>query len=70
MLGMKKPTTELTVAGLVNKIRRLERLRDYLSFTVASISPDFSPVLVFKSHYIDDFLCFLYLFSDAGSATN
>ena len=28
-----KPTTELTVAGLVNKIRRLERLEDYPSFT-------------------------------------
>ena len=41
-----KSTTELTVAGLVNKIRRLERLEDYPSFTVASISPDFSSVLV------------------------
>ena len=47
-----KPTTELAVAGLVNKIRRLERLRDYPSFTVASISPDFSPVLVFTKKYL------------------
>ena len=47
-----KPTTELAVAGLVNKIRRLERLWDYPSFTVASISPDFSPVLVFTKKYL------------------
>ena len=49
MFVREKPTTELSVAGLVvNKIRRLERLEDYPSFTVASISPDFSPVLVFS----------------------
>ena len=48
---VKKNTTELTVAGLVNKIRRLERLVDYPSFTVASISPDFSPVFELTKKY-------------------
>ena len=50
------PTTELTVAGLVNKIRRLERREDYPIFTVASISPDFSPVTALTKKYFIDTL--------------
>jgi len=47
----EKPAAELTVAGFVNKIRQSERLEDYPSFTEASISPDFLPVLVFTKKY-------------------
>ena len=47
-----KPAAESTVAGFVNKIRRYLRREDYPSFTEASISPDFSPVLVFTKKYL------------------
>ena len=47
-----KPAAESTVAGFVNKIQRHLSLEDYPSFTVASISPDFSPVLVFTKKYL------------------
>ena len=40
----------------VNKIQRHLSLRDYPSFTVARISPDFSPVLVFTKKYLRDSL--------------
>jgi hypothetical protein len=43
--------------AFVNKIRRLERLEDYPSFTVASISPDFSPVFeLTKKYFVNGFV--------------
>ena len=43
--------------AFVNKIRRLERFEDYPSFTVASISPDFSLVFeLTKKYFMNTFV--------------